>query len=196
MLYESLASLEAAASRPLNLRMHCAVDADDLDTQTAMNDPELGICSYAVFPPQGYDQLHVYYQELADQALEADWLLVWNDDAVMVTPGWDKAIAELPPQVMVADLQSRHSPMCCFPAVRWQAVYAIGRFCSDNPHVDSFWEVVGQLSGTIAPVQAWVEHYQRAHAHIGNDHGFNHPDHMAELRGYARLLRASVEAAP
>jgi hypothetical protein len=40
---------------------------------------------------KGYDSLHEYYNELASKAT-GDWLMLWNDDAVMETEGWDEKI--------------------------------------------------------------------------------------------------------
>jgi hypothetical protein len=161
-------------------------DADDQATITAA--AEAG--AYCLISDRhGYERLHVYYQQLA-AASRARWLLVWNDDAVMLTQGWDTVLDHLPRSVLVADLQSHHSPMCCFPAVRREAVRAAGKFSSDNPHVDSFWQVVGELSGTIAAVPIEVHHEQGSRA--GNEHGFHDPAHLAELALCAQRCREAV----
>ena len=44
-----------------------------------------------VFESMGYTGLNRYYNHLAKSA-SADWLFVWNDDAVMNTLGWDSVI--------------------------------------------------------------------------------------------------------
>jgi hypothetical protein len=46
-----------------------------------------------VFPPMGYTRLNEYVNALA-LASDADWLMFWNDDAMMDTSGWDKQIAD------------------------------------------------------------------------------------------------------
>jgi hypothetical protein len=42
-----------------------------------------------IFEPMGYIGLNRYYNGLAKEA-SADWLFVWNDDALMETTGWDR----------------------------------------------------------------------------------------------------------
>ena len=191
-LARSIGTLLVRADYPGRVAVIVGADNDDPATVRVTGDCDV---SCLVMPRQGYPQLHAYYQALAatPDACAASWLLVWNDDATMLTTGWDSVLDGLPASVMVADLKSRHSPTCCFPAVRNEAVGIIGRFCSGNPHVDSFWQEVGRMSGTIATVPIEVCHDQRPHAHSGNEHGFHDPQHRAELAECARLLRAGAE---
>ncbi len=183
LLGRSVGSLRDRAAGEIEVLV--GSDLDDPDTATAARG--LG-CDVLVLPRQGYELLHVYYQRLAAEAT-GDWLLVWNDDAVMLTEGWDLIIEGLPERVLVADLLSNHSPLCCFPAVRREAMRKLGRFCSDNPHVDTFWQDAGRATGTIevVPVQVW--HEQRWTPHLGNEHGFYGPAHQAELDECVGLLR-------
>jgi hypothetical protein len=189
LLASSIRSLRLTAACPRSVQIHVGADSDDPLTDWVA--AGLHARCY-LFDPQGYDRLHVYYQHMA-QASSGQWLLVWNDDAVMLTQGWDEVLWGLPPSVLVADLQSHHSPMCCFPAVRREAVVAAGKFSSDNPHVDSFWEVVGNLSGTLATVPVQVRHEQQG-GHAGNEHGFHDPAHLAELAACAQRCRDAVLA--
>jgi len=185
LLARSVRSLRTRATAPARVTVWVGADKDDPATVQAAIDAH---AHCVLFTRQGYERLHVYYQQMAEGS-DGQWLLVWNDDAVMLTPGWDEVLAGLPRRVLVADLQSHHSPMCCFPAVRREAVAAAGKFSSDNPHVDSFWEVVGQLSGTIAAVPIRVRHDQQPGAHTGNEHGFHEPAHLAELAACAQRCR-------
>ena len=55
---------------------------------------QLGVNYQAhVFAPMGYIRLNEYVNGLARHS-DADWLVFWNDDAIMETPGWDTAIAD------------------------------------------------------------------------------------------------------
>ena len=45
-----------------------------------------------VFEPLGYTRLNEYVNAMA-LASDADWIMFWNDDAVMDSAGWDKVIA-------------------------------------------------------------------------------------------------------
>ena len=133
LLERAITSLRDKATDPGRVGVIVGVDDDDPETVRVAR--EMG-AHWMTFARQGYDRLHVYYQGLAAVS-QADWLLVWGDDAVMLTGGWDDVLDALPPSIFVADLQSHHSPICCFPAVRREAVAAVGKFSSDNPHVDS-----------------------------------------------------------
>ncbi len=189
LLARSITSLRDCAADPAQFRVHVGADVDDQETVKVV---AAAGAQVMLFARQGYDRLHVYYNQLA-AGVDADWLLVWNDDAVMLTEGWDDVLGRLPRSVLVADLQSHHSPMCCFPAVRCEAVAAVGTFSSDNPHVDSFWEVVGNLSGTIAAVPIEVRHEQQGR-HAGGEHGFHDAAHLEELSACAHRCRHAAVA--
>ena len=47
-----------------------------------------------VVPRWGYINLHEYVNYLGREA-SADWLMFWNDDAIMETKGWDEKIIEM-----------------------------------------------------------------------------------------------------
>lgn len=188
LLERSVLSLRQTAGGPADLIIHVEADSDDPETIAAAQ--RLGTDCRATFPPRpGYAGLHVYYQQMAARS-HGDWLLVWNDDAQMLTPGWDGILAALPPPVLVADVQTPHSPLCCFPAVRQQAVQALGRFCTDNPHVDTFWQDVGRATGTI--VQVDIRASLESPVNPGNTHGFYEAAHQDELRSCAETIRRYV----
>ena len=188
MLARAVSSLRVQAACPRSVAVRVGVDSDD--PATASMAASLA-AHWITFARQGYERLHVYYQALA-AASPADWLLVWNDDAVMLTPDWDDVLADLPSRFLVANLRSRHSPICAFPAVRREGCGGEpGCSAGDNPHVDSFWEVVGGLSGTITAVPIDVQHDQQG-GHAGNEHGFHEPAHLAELAACAQRCRDAV----
>ncbi len=183
LLERSVRSLRGHASR----RLEILVAADDDDPDTARKAGELAVLRL-IRKRAGYDRLHVYYQDLAAMA-SGDWLLVWGDDCVMTTDGWDDIIESLPSGVLVADLASTHSQHCCFPAVRRAAVEAIGMFSTDNPHVDTFWGDIATEAGVIRrPDGIFV---QAESVIRGNPHDFYSPEHQEKMRECARLLAAA-----
>ena len=181
-LARSVTSLRDQAVSPPEILV-AADDDDDLTVKTAR---ELGVAVIVTMPRAGYGQIHRYHQELAARS-RGDWIMVWDDDAVMLTSRWDEFIEAMPPDVLVADVQSPYSPLCCYPAVRRRAVIALGRFCTDNPHIDTFWQDVGVSAGVI----------RRAEVHVdctlttkpGQHHGFYEPAHQAEMAACAEILR-------
>ncbi len=185
LLLRSVESLLTRAAGQVEILV--GADPDDDRTMDLWQDgfiPEQA--SVWVAPERhGYERLHLYYQELARMAA-GDWLLVWGDDCVMCTDRWDEAIEELPPEILVADLGSTYSPLCCFPAIRRRAVEALGRFSSDNPHVDTFWGDIGTWAGVIRQVGVFVSASSPVK---GNPHDFYSPAHQAGMRACAQQLR-------
>lgn len=150
MFETSVRSLMGAAHR--NFQLLVAVDPDDVDTYA----PELP--KWVAPERYGYSNLNIYYNALAERAT-GDWLLLWNDDAIMDTLGWDQILMDLPPTTLIADLQSQHSPhLCCFPAVRKAAVRAVGGFSPHTPHCDTYWQDIGHATGSIQSVPIHVDH--------------------------------------
>ena len=68
-----------------------------------------------VFEPMGYNGLNRYYNGLAAQAT-ADWLFVWNDDALMETTGWDKVVTSHTGEFKLLKIHvHREHPYSIFP---------------------------------------------------------------------------------
>jgi glycosyltransferase involved in cell wall biosynthesis len=185
LLARSVTSLRDKAASPPEV----LVAADDDDDTTVKMALELGVQVVVVMPRVGYDRIHEYYHEMAARA-SGSWLMVWDDDAVMLTPRWDEVIEALPREVYVADVQSPYSPMCCYPAVRRQAVAALGKFSTDNPHVDTFWQDVGVTAGIISRAEVHADCTMTVKP--DRTHGFYEPAHQAELAVCAALLRQEL----
>ncbi|HXJ25684.1 MAG TPA: glycosyltransferase [Streptosporangiaceae bacterium] len=182
----SVTSLAANAAYDPPFEVLVVADDDDQDTIAAAR--ELGpSCRLLITSRKGYDRLHEYYK-IAAAAARGDWLMVWNDDAVMATLNWNAIIEGLPPGILVADVGSTQSPLCCFPAVRREAVTALGRFSTDNPHVDTFWGDAGRAAGVIAAVPVFASHVSAIR--YGQHHGFYDPPHQAEIAAAAGTLRS------
>ena len=159
-LRRSVASLRELADKPDAIEVVVAFDPDDEPTGAVAED--IGALTVRAPERYGYARLYEYYRAAAEMST-GDWLLNWNDDAFMTTAGWDSQIEGLPPHIMVADLHNAFSPdLCCFPAVRREAVDALGGFCTvDNPHMDTWWQEIGRRSNTIDAIPAHVHHDRR-----------------------------------
>lgn len=158
-LKRSIESLRETADDLSNIEILVAWDYDDDQTMQLVKRPDkLGISMSKGSERLGYDRLYDYYNSLAT-LVKADWYLLWNDDAIMTTQGWDTKIEELPPEIMVGDIQHYLSPtFCCFPVMRRQMYDILGHFSGPTPHVDSYIQDIGRALGAIAPVDAFVEH--------------------------------------
>lgn len=77
--------------------------------------------SAMIFEPMGYENINVYYNLLAKQQ-SAAWYFVWNDDATMITKGWDTVIGNCKDQFHILKVHTHHEhPYSIFPIVphRW-----------------------------------------------------------------------------
>jgi hypothetical protein len=69
------------------------------------------------FDSMGYAGLNLYYNHLSKSA-SADWLFVWNDDAVMNTQGWDQVIESYTGQFKLLKVHTHNEhPYSIFPIV-------------------------------------------------------------------------------
>lgn len=199
-LRASVTSLRQRAAYPDLLDILVAVDPDDAETVDVAK--ELGIDKiWTADERYGYGQLHRYYNALADAA-EGEWLLLWNDDATMMSERWDEVLANQPDDVLIADLQSQHSPrLVCFPAVRRRAVDAVGGFSPHTPHCDTYWQQIGRVTGRMATVPIRVYHdrfdltgghddqtYREGQANYRQDEFFSPPVQTA-IRDDANAIR-------
>jgi hypothetical protein len=104
---------------------------------------------------RGYANLHTYYNRLAEIA-RGDWLLLWNDDALMRTDGWDKIVESHCPTMVLSPL-TVHAPLCTFPIVPRSFVRAVGHF-SLNAHCDTWWQEIAEMLGILVWLDIRVEH--------------------------------------
>lgn len=186
-LVNSIRSLADNATDPDRVEVLVAADPDDEMTTAAPLDGHLplgGEVRLWVAPERyGYARIHEYYNHLAAMA-RGEWLLLWNDDASMRTPGWDTAIGGQEPGVLW--LQANQGPYY-FPA--WPKAWSDAwGHVSLSPNVDVWVSEVGTRLGMARPVPVEVFHdrkditgghddqtYAEGRAVMGNYS--NHPDH-------------------
>lgn len=168
LLRESVQSLLETCSDPRSFEVLYAVDDDDQDETCAVIDQLIwagGRHRTKIFQERyGYARLHEYVNFLSGQPAppswagpDGRWLLLWNDDAVMQTYGWDAEIAKWPDRY-VLDLWSNHEPeTCAFPCVpRWW-VDRLGHF-SLNAHNDTWWQEIGERTRRLVRIEVDVYH--------------------------------------
>lgn len=101
----------------------------------------------------GYRNLHLYYNELAEIA-SGDWLLLWNDDAVMNTEGWDAKIHAAGGGLKVLNATGR---LNLFPIFTKKLRDVLGHV-SLQAHSDSWLQVVSRVNGIEYPVELEIKH--------------------------------------
>lgn len=138
-LTESIGSLLDLADRPGGIEILIGADPDDEPTQQAVLPWQARI--WTAPERYGYPQLHEYVNRLAEQA-DGDWLMLWNDDARMLTPGWDTVVGEQQPGVLWP--HSNDIPTCnTFPIWPHAWTEHLGHV-SLSPHCDSWIQYLGQ----------------------------------------------------
>lgn len=151
LLERSLRSLRETASDPSRLEMWAGIDPDDpVDW--------LSLDAHCYFAPErfGYMQLHRYYNEMARLAT-GQWLLLWNDDAVMRTPGWDEIIAGQSPDQLLWLEANHHCTGNLFPC--WPKAWsdAMGHV-SLSANVDRWLSEIARAVGRERRVPVLVYH--------------------------------------
>jgi len=125
VLLNSLKSLLDKASNPRRVEILLGIDDDDKEVQDFIKADvaeylrSLQIeCKANVFKPLGYENLHTYVNTLA-QSATGEWLFFWNDDALMVTEGWDDVIESYNGQFKLLGPKDNHEghPYAILPIV-------------------------------------------------------------------------------
>jgi len=99
LLRRSMASLFDLSDDPGNIEVIVAHDDTDLPSIEYFSSSKWstdcsawgGSCRALPCPAWGYWELNRYYNIMAQQA-QGQWFVIWNDDAVMLTQGWDQHI--------------------------------------------------------------------------------------------------------
>ena len=143
MLNRSLHSLLDLASDRSHIQLIMGLDRDDQEgidrfiKQTRPWLQEQGVRYTALtFEPLGYTKLNRYYNAMAREA-DADWLFVWNDDAVMQTQDWDLAITKYTGQFRLLKVHTHNEhPYSIFPIVPRAWFDALGHL-SEHQMIDA-----------------------------------------------------------
>lgn len=172
-LLRSLDSLISLAHNPIQIEFLIKVDDDDQETLAALQGvaPLIPTSLQAIISPRGggYSDMHIWYNVLAAHAL-GDWLLIWNDDALMKTEKWDAVLAG-----MVLDPAIWHGvrDICCMAPsfngelgctalffLRRKVTQLLGRL-SAIPHCDTW---VSQMMLSINSL-FYIHHIDVTHQH-------------------------------
>jgi len=136
------------------------LDEDDEESVAGLVDRPLPSSQVWVTPRLGYRNLHVYVNELSARAT-GDWLFLWNDDALMTTPGWDEEIAKFNGQMVVVNPQTNHGNHqfgnCIFPIIPKRMFDLLGHFSLSN-HNDTYVEYIANTLGIRRDVPILVCH--------------------------------------
>jgi hypothetical protein len=163
-LKHSVDSLLTTADDPESIEWLFGFDNDDTDTyhwfaENVIPDIESAGCTYTClqFEPFGYERLHVYVNQLAAVA-EGNWLVFWNDDAVMVDPHWDTVINSHTGEfcLQAFDTHNLH-PYSIFPIVPREWFEVIGHL-SDHQLNDAWLSQIAWILDIVRRIDIRVDH--------------------------------------
>ena len=163
-LGRSVRSVIELANSPNRIQLMCAFDRDDTVGRDYFNaelkpwlDSQRVNYTAMLFDPMGYIRLHVYNNKLAAQT-DADWLVIWNDDAIMETQSWDSEILKYNGQFkLLAFHTHRDHPYSIFPILprKW---YDLLGYISPHPTQDGWLSQQAYLLDIWERIPVWVEH--------------------------------------
>lgn len=157
-------SLIELADAPDRLQLMFAFDDDDTigaayfqeHLQPWMDKRELSYTAMQ-FERQGYHRLNVYNNKLAEHT-DARWLMIWNDDAVMETQGWDTEIMKYDGEFKLLAVHThRDHPYSIFPILprKW---YDLLGYISPHSVQDGWLSQQAYLLDIFERIPVWVLH--------------------------------------
>lgn len=164
MLKRSLMSLFDLAKDPTEIELLLAFDNDDKESLEWCQRhvfPELekrGVDAVVVeFTPLGYLKLHEYLNALAGLA-NGNWLMFWNDDAVMQTQDWDQRITEHDGRFLCLRMPTHNQhPYAIFPIVPRDWFYLLGHL-SNHQLTDATISQISYIVGIMQNIDVEVLH--------------------------------------
>lgn len=142
-LLTSIKSLYDLADNPDQIEVLLGMDDDDVEHINYVNSviiPEFPNVSLYKFRRLGYKKLNMYVNTLAGLS-KGDWIIVWNDDAIMQTQSWDTTIRShenqhVPLLRTIVPGLTEH-PFSIFPIIKREWFEVVGTI-SSYTHVDRF----------------------------------------------------------
>lgn len=196
-LRSTITGLRSLAADSGRVEVLVAGDDDDEDTPGAA----VGANLLVTGPRRGYARLHEYVNDLAGYA-RGRWLMLWNDDATMLTDGWDRIVADQPAGLRVLCPASNQDPLNTFP-VFTRELYELLGHVSVSPHCDSYLEAVARPTGIERRVPIEVRHDRYDLTGLHNDQtyadsqaGYRRAEfHSEKVQDQIRADIAKIQAA-
>lgn len=156
-LVEVLEGLWDQATYPSELEMIVAVDPDDDATRAAEGDLPPGARLWTAPERYGYTGLHLYLNQLATLADPAShWLMWFNDDMRLLTPGWDVIVREHRDAILWPRANHVHHANI---APIWPKAWSDAAGCvSPTTHMDTWLQRVGERLGCHDRIPVEIVH--------------------------------------
>lgn len=109
------------------------------------------------FEPLGYGRLNEYVNQMA-LASSANWLIFWNDDAIMETADWDKEIVSHTGEFKCLAVHTHQDhPYSIFPIVPREWLDVLG-YLSPHQISDAWLSQQAYLLDIFERIPVWVTH--------------------------------------
>jgi len=145
-LHGTITGLFELATDPGQVEILIAADPDD-DATIHAPLPEGNIRMWVAPERYGYHGLHHYVNHLATMS-GATWLMLWNDDAKMLSRGWDAIIGGYDPSTVIWPTHNDAAAYGCNIFPIWPRIWTdcMGHVAL-NAHCDSWIQDVGNDLG-------------------------------------------------
>lgn len=163
-LTRSVSSLIDHATNPNEIKIMLGFDEDDTkglehfekELQPWLEKQDINYTA-SLFEPIGYGRLNEYVNALA-AGVNADWYCFWNDDAVMETDGWDRAIVEHTGEFKILAVHThKDHPYSIFPIVPRAWLDGIGHL-SPHPLTDAWVSQQAYMLDVWQRIEVYVTH--------------------------------------
>lgn len=141
-LMKSIQSLVDQADNPENIEILLGMDNDDTDSVEYVKTeiiPKYPNVKLYIFPSYGYGKLNIYANSLAALSV-GHWLVLFNDDALIKTSGWDTIVKKYdshPMPLLRMSVEKMSHPFALFPIVKRKWFETVGTLSSYS-HIDRF----------------------------------------------------------
>lgn len=178
-LKRSVLSLIDLADSPADIQWCFGFDNDDVDTidyfkKNVLTEIEKSQARYRIlgFNRLGYHRLNEYVNALAKQST-GDWMVFWNDDAVMQSTGWDTVIKGHTGKfcLQAFDTHNKH-PYSIFPIVPREWLEVVGHL-SLHPLNDAWLSQIAWILDIMLQIDVKVEHERFDLTGKNNDSTYN-----------------------
>jgi glycosyltransferase involved in cell wall biosynthesis len=215
---KSISSLLANAKDTSHIEILVAYDNDDQESREFFSEtwfPFLEQCQATskVFETErfGYLRLYKYVNFLAEQA-SGDWIMFWNDDALMLTENWDEEIVNNDGYFGLLRMPcvTMNHPFALFPIIPREWIELFGMVSPVN-HSDWWIYNVTVPAGQMKNIPVQVYHdradvtggnndetfKEQSYAADGKDptnpEDYAHPDRQNDLREWILKLTERVQ---
>jgi hypothetical protein len=207
MLKDSIISVFEKASNPHSIEVLIAMDDDDTtfeETVQYINEsPYKDNIKLYKYERYGYKNLHLYINNLCSHAT-GKYLVLWNDDAKMVSDNYDTSIRHYidnQDKLYVYQFENNHCPYI-FPVVPRQWFEILGHF-SLNAHNDTWIHDLATKLGVNKVIGIYIWHLRgednsnSIYKEVDNDYKISSPDFFSTENANLRkndtdILRAKL----